>query len=64
MWTTIVSALVMVGFIFLARFLFGQSAAAGDGGMGPAMLGYGFVLLAGVAAAIVVYKAAIFGLEG
>lgn len=63
-WTTIVSALVMVSFIFIARFLFGQSVAEGDGGVATAVLGYGFVFFAGVAAVFLVYKAAILGLEG
>lgn len=64
MWTTIISAILLVGFIFIARFLLGQSLTEGDGGMGTAVLGYGFVLVAGVAAAVLVYKASVFGLEG
>lgn len=63
MWTTIISSLALAGFVALARYLFGASNALGDGGMGMAVIGYGCVVVAGLAAFVLTYKAATIGLS-
>ncbi len=63
MWTTIISTVILMVFIFAGRSLFGASNAAGDGGMALAVMGYGCVLIASVAGVFLTYKAATFGLS-
>ncbi len=62
MWTTIISTAVLALFIFAGRYLFIASDVAGDGGAFLAIMGYGCVLIAGIAAMVLTYKVATFGM--